>query len=99
MIEPPYSVAPAYSPENAVTLFRGDCTVLLDSIPDESAQLIITSPPYNIGKEYESELAMRDYVAWQVGVAEECVRILEPRGSLSGRQPCPAYERGDCHHA
>lgn len=82
MIEAPYSVAPAYSPENDVTLFRGDCAALLDSIPDESAQLIISSPPYNIGKEYESELTMRDYVTWQVRVVKECVRILEPCGSL-----------------
>ena len=38
---------------NKVTLFNGDCLDLLKSIPDNSVDLIVTSPPYCIGKEYE----------------------------------------------
>lgn len=54
----------------------------LQSIPDESVQLVVTSPPYNIGKEYEALLDLDTYVAQQRCVVEECVRILKPNGSI-----------------
>lgn len=48
-----------------------------------SMQLIITSPPYNIGKTYEKKRALLDaYVNKQAQVISECVRLLNPRGSL-----------------
>jgi adenine-specific DNA-methyltransferase len=45
-------------------------------------QLIVTSPPYNIGKAYERRHALEDYVAQQSQVISECVRLLGPHGSL-----------------
>jgi hypothetical protein len=36
--------------ENDVMLFIGDCREFLQQLPDQSAQLVVTSPPYNIGK-------------------------------------------------
>ena len=42
-----------YNPKNDITIFNGNCIELLEQIEDNSLQLIITSPPYNIGKEYE----------------------------------------------
>lgn len=45
-------------------------------------QLIVTSPPYNIGKKYESRSPLDAYVASQADVIAECVRLLSPRGSL-----------------
>lgn len=47
-----------------------------------SMQLIVTSPPYNIGKKYESRSPLDAYVAAQAKVIAECVRLLHPRGSL-----------------
>ena len=44
--------------------------------------LIVTSPPYNIGKSYEARWKMDDYVQAQAQVISECVRLLSPRGSL-----------------
>lgn len=38
---------------NRITLFNGDCIDLLKSMPDESVDLVVTSPPYCIGKAYE----------------------------------------------
>ena len=45
---------------------EGDAFEKLDLIADGSCKLIITSPPYNIGKEYERDqrLSLRDYVRW-----------------------------------
>ena len=47
-----------------------------------SMQLVVTSPPYNIGKAYESRSSLDAYVAAQTRVIAECVRLLHPRGSL-----------------
>lgn len=65
-----------------IVVFPGDCIDLLKIIPDDSIQLIITSPPYNIGKEYERKLKLDLYLSQQSSVIRECVRCLSPRGSI-----------------
>lgn len=47
-----------------------------------SVDLIITSPPYNIGKEYERRQPLDTYLDWIRPIAAECVRVLRPGGSL-----------------
>ncbi len=47
-----------------------------------SMKLIVTSPPYNIGKSYETHSELDDYVRGQAEVIAECVRLLNDRGSL-----------------
>lgn len=42
-----------YCFDNEITLYHGDCMNLLKEIPDETCDLIITSPPYCMGKAYE----------------------------------------------
>jgi len=44
--------------------------------------LIVTSPPYNIGKEYESRSSIESYIASQAACIAEAVRLLNPRGSI-----------------
>jgi adenine-specific DNA-methyltransferase len=63
-------------------VFHGDCLELLRSIPDGSMQLIVTSPPYNLGKEYERRLQLQTYLADQSAVIRECVRALSACGSI-----------------
>ena len=67
--------------ENLV-MHAGDCLDLLAAIPDGSIQLIVTSPPYNLGKEYEKRLKRDAYVKQQEAVIRECVRVLASTGSL-----------------
>src|SRR4051812_12959095 len=71
------------SSANAV-VFQGNCLDLLASMPDGSAQLVVTSPPYNIGKEYEDRRGrdMRQYWHTQKQIVKECYRVLSLRGSL-----------------
>lgn len=71
-----------FSEQNTVTLFHGDCMDLLPQIPDESAMLVVTSPPYNIGKEYEAVITLEEYYESQKRVIRECYRILNPKGSI-----------------
>ena len=63
-------------------VYMGNCLDLLKQIPDESIQLIITSPPYNIGKEYETKITLDTYIKQQTQVIKECVRVLSKTGSL-----------------
>ncbi len=76
------NISSHYDPKADVVLFQGDCLELLSQIPDESAQLVITSPPYNIGKPYERKINIESYISQQRAVIQECVRILNPRGSI-----------------
>ncbi len=43
-------VAEEFDGEECAVIFHGNCMDLLKSIPDNSIQLVVTSPPYNIGK-------------------------------------------------
>ena len=63
-------------------IYPGDCLKLLKQIPNDSIQLIITSPPYNIGKEYENKLKLDTYINQQTQVIKECVRVLSKKGSI-----------------
>lgn len=47
-------------------IYNGDCRELLNQIPAGSLDLTFTSPPYNIGKEYESILPIEEYLDWSV---------------------------------
>jgi len=60
----------------------GDCLAIMKSISDGSVDLVVTSPPYNIGKEYEQKSSLDYYLQWQNEVIQECVRILKPNGSI-----------------
>lgn len=51
-------------------------------LPDGSMKLIVTSPPYNIGKSYERRSPLDKYVQDQALVIAECVRLLHPNGSI-----------------
>lgn len=69
--------------ENAeVVLYNGDIVNLLSEIPDNQISLIVTSPPYNIGKEYETRQDVQGYLREQAAIIKELVRVLSPTGSL-----------------
>ena len=54
----------------------------LKTIQTGSIKLVVTSPPYNIGKEYEERITLEDWTWKQSKVIEECVRVLHPKGSI-----------------
>lgn len=77
-----YTISESYNQSESIIVFPGDCLDLLKTIPDESVQLIVTSPPYNIGKEYEKKLHIDHYLQQQTQVITECVRTLSSKGSI-----------------
>lgn len=54
----------------------------MHELPAESMKLIVTSPPYNIGKEYEKRRSLDSYISMQKRVIQESVRLLHPQGSI-----------------
>ena len=50
--------------EEGVAIYEGDARDLLKRLPPSSVDLTVTSPPYNIGKPYETALALDEYVGW-----------------------------------
>ena len=50
--------------------------------PSGKFKLIVTSPPYNIGKSYEVQSSLDQYLAGQEDVIGECIRVLHPQGSI-----------------
>ena len=59
-----------------------DALEFLRSMPDESINLVVTSPPYNIGKEYEITTSLVDYLNNMKPIIAELVRVLSPNGSI-----------------
>lgn len=71
-----------YAPDSDLVLFQGDCMDLLARVPDGMVKLVVTSPPYNLGKVYEERTALAEYQESQRRVIEECVRVLRDDGSI-----------------
>jgi modification methylase len=73
-------------------IYQRDCLEGLRMLPDESCDLVITSPPYNIGKMHSNQIQFgtysgndmkeEDYQVWQTEILNECHRILKPTGSM-----------------
>ena len=76
------SITDQFSPDERIVLFPGDCIELLRTCPDDVFQLIVTSPPYNVGKEYEKRIKLDTYIQQQANIIRECVRVLKPTGSI-----------------
>ncbi len=57
-----------------------DNLTFMKRLLDGQMKLIVTSPPYNLGKDYEARISLDAYIAAQERVIQECVRILDSRG-------------------
>lgn len=76
------TISGQYNSINQMTLWNGDCVKLLKTLPGKVAQLVVTSPPYIVGKEYEKNQTLEECLALQESVIAECVRVLKPGGSI-----------------
>lgn len=60
----------------------GDSNNILKTYPNGMFDLIITSPPYNIGKEYETKVSIEKYLEGQTEIISELIRTLNSTGSI-----------------
>ncbi len=66
-------------------VYGDDCLKAMPKVPDNFVDLVITDPPFNIGKKYNSyndNMKKEDYIKWCETWLAECIRILKPTGSL-----------------
>jgi len=65
----------------------------MEELPDDSVHLMVTSPPYNVGKEYDEDFTLKEYLKFLKGVWREVHRVLVPGGRVCinianlGRKP------------
>ena len=76
------TVSDKYDTNVDVVLFNRDCNELLKCMPAESVDLVITSPPYNVGKRYEKKTTLQAYLKNMEPVIAELVRVLADTGNL-----------------
>lgn len=65
-----------------VKLIHGDSLEVMARTPEGSVDLIVTSPPYNVGKEYERKTSPEDYFAFMKSTLILCHEVLSADGAL-----------------
>jgi adenine-specific DNA-methyltransferase len=70
------------NPNIDYSIINGDCLNVIKEIEDNKFDLILTSPPYNIGKSYETKTSIEKYLETQEEIISELVRTLSDKGNL-----------------
>lgn len=78
----PLAVADAFDRSAEAVILAGDSAATLKTLPDGAAKLIVTSPPYNIGKAYERATELTEYLENLSPIVDRLVRVLAEGGSL-----------------
>ncbi|HAJ38713.1 MAG TPA: site-specific DNA-methyltransferase [Chloroflexi bacterium] len=76
------SIATQYSQDAEIVLGTGDVNSFVQQIPDRSVTLVITSPPYNLGKQYEDRVSIEHYLHEQSKLIAQLHRVLADDGNL-----------------
>jgi site-specific DNA-methyltransferase (adenine-specific) len=66
-------------------VIQGDCLNIFQKLEDDTAQIVLADPPYNIGKDFGNDSdkqKMEDYLNWCDEWIKECLRILKPNGTM-----------------
>ncbi|MBT8213135.1 MAG: site-specific DNA-methyltransferase [Acidimicrobiia bacterium] len=80
-------------PDEILDTIRLGSSEDMSAIPDGCVALMVTSPPYNVGKDYDEDLSLDEYVGLLSRVLTETYRVLEPGGRVAvnvanlGRKP------------
>jgi adenine-specific DNA-methyltransferase len=82
LFQSPKQIQNNFSLDAEMVLYQGDVKNLLAEIPDNTVRLIITSPPYNLGKDYEDRVSIEQYLETQTQVIAQLYRVLRDNGSL-----------------
>ena len=71
-----------FKKDSDFVLLEGDCLDGIKTLPDNSVKLIITSPPYNLNKEYEEKNTLENYLEKIKPIIKEFDRVLKDDGSI-----------------
>lgn len=71
-----------YSASYKCVLQQGDCSELIKAIPSRSIDLIVTSPPYFMGKSYDKSTDLKDFIDLHKKLLPELLRVIKTNGSI-----------------
>jgi DNA modification methylase len=75
-------LADQFDPSQRTLLIHEDVLKACAGLPHGTFQLILTSPPYNLGKAYETQKSLSAYLEWQEMVIQQLIPLLKPGGSI-----------------
>ncbi len=84
---------PQAPPDEIIDALFCSSSESMSEIPNDCVALMVTSPPYNVGKDYDDDLTLTEYLDLLRRVLAETVRVLEPGGRVAvnvanlGRKP------------
>jgi len=93
------------APGKDAAFYHADCVNVLRQQPSRSIDVIVTSPPYNLGiryNQYDDTMSRADYLEWTNAWVAEAARVLRPDGSLFlnvGAKPTDPWTALDVAHA
>ena len=82
MFESCPTIATSFQENEKIVIKEGDTLTELLKLADNSFKLIVSSPPYNLGKEYEKQTGLNEYLEWQTKVIKELYRVTSSNGSI-----------------
>jgi DNA modification methylase len=65
-----------------IIICQGDTLEQLVKLPSNTFKLVVSSPPYNIGKVYEKQVSLNDYLEWQREIVKAMHRVVAQEGSI-----------------
>jgi site-specific DNA-methyltransferase (adenine-specific) len=68
------------------TIINGDCVEVMKTLPDGEIDLVVSSPPYNVGIKYDThvdDISMEDYWDWTKDWLTEAYRLLKDDGRMA----------------
>ena len=83
VLQKPFETVPLGSAKS--TFYLSDCLDVFAQLPARSVDVIVTSPPYNLGiqyNQYQDTLSRADYLQWTNAWVGAAARVLRPEGSL-----------------
>jgi adenine-specific DNA-methyltransferase len=78
----PWKITRRFNKDSSIVLFNGDANNFLSTIPNNFVSLVVTSPPYNIGKEYEEKTSLNNYLAFHTKIIAKIHDLLTYNGSV-----------------
>lgn len=71
-----------YDKKRNILLINNDIENIINNIPRKSLDLIVSSPPYNLGKPYEKRVKFDDYLDWNGRIIKKLIDCLSDKGSI-----------------